>query len=131
MTGGPGAATMKSAMGATTVSLKVKNPTEPKCEVEEEFLVDSGAVFTVLPENLVKKLKLKPVYEKKFVLADGKVIKRKIGSALIEFQGKEIPSPVVLGKEKDSRLLGALTLESFGLALDPFARKLYRAKMML
>jgi len=64
-------------------------------------------------------------------LADGKVVKRKIGSALISLKGIELPSPVVLGKENDSKLLGALTLEAMGLALDPFERRLYKAKLFL
>lgn len=118
-------------MGMTQVILKVKNLQDPRRQIRDKFLVDSGASFTVLPAALVKKLNLKPVYEKEFSLADGKVVKRKIGSALIEFRGEELPSPVILGKKNDSKLLGVLTLESFGLALDPFERKLYKAKLML
>lgn len=115
----------------TEVSLKVKNPKDSKRQVVEKFLVDSGAAFTVLPQALVKKLGLKPLYEKEFSLADGKVIKRKIGTAIIQFEKEELPSPVVLGEANDSKLLGALTLESFGLALDPFERKIYKARLML
>lgn len=118
-------------MGMTQVTIKIKNPQNPKVQVKEQFLVDSGAAFTVIPADLVKKLKLEPIYEKEFSLADGKIVKRKIGSALIEFEGQELPSAVVLGKKDDVRLLGALTLESFGLALDPFERKIYKAKLML
>lgn len=117
--------------GMIQIVLKVKNPKNPKRQVKDKFLVDSGAAFTVLPANLVKKLGLKPVYEKEFSLADGKVVKRKVGSALIEIKGKEIPSPVVLGRKNDAKLLGALTLESFGLALDPFERRIYKARLML
>ena len=115
----------------TRVTLTVKNPKDPKLQIRDDFLVDSGAAFTVLPADLVAKLKLSPIYEKKFSLAGGKVVTRKIGSALIQFNGKEIPSPVVLGKKNDSKLLGVLTLESFGLALDPFERKIYEATLML
>lgn len=115
----------------TTVTLRVKNPKDSRRVVEENFLVDSGAAYTVLPKEFVRRLKIKPSFEQEFTLADGRTIKRKIGSALIEFQGREIASPVVLGEEKDSSLLGALTLESLGLVLDPFARKIHRAKMML
>ena len=69
--------------------------------------------------------------EKEFVLADGKVVKRKIGTALVSINGTTIPSPVVLGKKNDSKLLGALTLESHGLALDPFERRIYKAKLFM
>lgn len=118
-------------MGTTNVTLIVKNPSNPKKSIVDEFLVDSGAVFTVLPQKIVEKLGLKPNFEQEFTLADGKLVKRKVGSALVEFQGRETASPVVLGKTNDSKLLGALTLEALGLALDPFQRKLYKAKLML
>lgn len=115
----------------TQVTLIIKNPGDPKKTAKIDFLVDSGAAYTVVPGAIVNQLKLKPSFEREFVLADGKKIKRMIGDAKIRFGGEEISTPVVLGKNGDSALLGALTLESFGLALDPFQRKLYRAKMML
>ena len=64
-------------------------------------------------------------------MADGTVIKRKIGNALIEFRGETRATPVVLGDKNDSALLGVITLEALGLGLDPFKRKLYKAKLML
>lgn len=80
---------------------------------------------------MVKKLKLRPSFEQSFELADGRTVKRKVGNALIKFRRREVAAPVVLGLKHDSALLGALTLEAMGLVLDPFERKLYRAKMML
>lgn len=118
-------------MGTTIVKLKIKNPANPKLTVEEDFLVDSGASFTVLPKKLANKLRLKPKHEQEFSLADGRVVKRKISGALIAFQGKETASPVVLGEKDDAPLLGTLTLEALGLVLDPFQRKLYPAKLIL
>ncbi|MBI2103799.1 clan AA aspartic protease [Candidatus Woesebacteria bacterium] len=118
-------------MGVTTVRLKVSNLKDPKKSIEDKFLVDSGASITVLPADIVKELGIKPIFEKEFILADGKVVKRKIGSALVKFKGIEIPTQVVLGGKNDSKLLGALTLEGMGLALDPFERRLYKARLTL
>lgn len=118
-------------MGITFVKLMVKNPKITSKKAEEKFLVDSGAHYTVLPANIVRELKLKPVYEQDFSLADGRVIKRKIGSAIIEFEKKELPVPVVLGEKDDTAILGVTTLENFGLLLDPFNRKIYHSKLML
>lgn len=118
-------------MGVTTVKLIIKNPFNLSKQQEEEFLVDSGAHYTVIPEDLVKKLGLKPSYIQEFSLADGKLIKRAISSAVIRFEEKELAVPVVLGKKDDASLLGLTTLESFGLMLDPFKRRLYHSKLML
>lgn len=115
----------------TTVALRVKNPQKPSQIIEADFLVDSGAAYTVLPQALVKKLDLKPSFKQEFILADGRKVTRNISSAFIEYQGREVASPVVLGRERDSLLLGSLTLEALGLILNPFERKLYPAKLMM
>ncbi len=115
----------------TQVRLIIKNPRDPKRQEVGEFLVDSGAHYTVLPLEMVRKLKLKPSYEQDFSLADGKIISRSIGGAVIRFEDRELPVPVVLGEKNDTGLLGVTTLESFGLMLDPFQRKIYKSKLML
>jgi len=118
-------------MGITKVKLLIKNPYDLTRSMEGEFLVDSGAHYTVLPEIMVKKLGLKPAYQQEFVLADGKTVKRSISGAVVQFEGRELPVPVVLGEKNDDSLLGVTTLESFGLMLDPFKRKIYPSKLML
>lgn len=115
----------------TSVTLTVKNPKDERRFIEKEFLVDSGTTFTVVPKPLLDKIGIKPYREEKFSLADGKVIKRKIGEAIFEMQGNRAPGPVVIGKKDDSLLLGTLTLEAMGFILDPFQRKLYKAKLVL
>lgn len=118
-------------MGLTTVDLEITNLDAQSKTVKAEFLVDSGAAYTVLPKHLVDKLSLKPNFKQEFTLADGTSISRPIGNAYITFQGRKVASPVVLGKAKDTPLLGVLTLEAFGLVLDPFERKLHPARLML
>ena len=116
-------------MGMTKVVLKVKNPQQPQKVFEGEFLVDSGATFTVVPEESLKKLGIKPKREESFVLADGKVIRRKVSDAIYEFKGIESTAPVLFGEKGDSLLLGAFTLEALGFSLDPLKRQLYRATL--
>lgn len=116
-------------MGITTVDLIVKNPRNPLKKFKGEFLVDSGATFTVVPEKELKKLGIKPQGEERFVLVDGKVIKRKVGNALYEYKGEERAAPVLFGEKGDSNLLGIFTLEALGLSLDPLKRELYKATL--
>jgi clan AA aspartic protease len=93
--------------------------------IEVRFLVDSGATYTVLTENVWRELGLKPLGEMEFILADGTVIRRKISEVLLELPGYgERHTPVVLGEKEDENLLGVVTLEIFGLILDPFKREL-------
>lgn len=114
-------------MGMTRAALKVKNPKNPSQSFMGKFLVDSGATHTVVPEDVLKKLGIKPKWEEEFSLADGRIIKRWVGNALYEFEGRESAAPVLFGEKDDSLLLGTFTLEALGLTLDPLKRKLYKA----
>lgn len=88
------------------------------------FLVDSGAVYSVLPHEVWTALGLAPTRRMEFVLADGTAIERDVGHCFFRYAGIEAPSPVVLGEPEDDALLGAVTLETMGLVLDPFTRRL-------
>jgi predicted aspartyl protease len=97
--------------------------------VRVRFLVDSGATYTVLTKSVWEELGLKPMGEVEFVSAGGTVIKRAISEALLELPGySERHTPVVLG---DENLLGVVTLEIFGLVLDPFKRELRPARGLM
>jgi clan AA aspartic protease len=117
-------------MGMTGVSLTITNPMTGE-SLRSNFLVDSGASYTALPYRLTKKLKLKPSFEREFSLADGTRIKRQIGNALVEYQGEQVATPVILGEKGDEALLGALTLEALGLVLDPLKRELRQAMLRM
>lgn len=115
----------------TAVTIKIKNPSNPKKIFRSKFLVDSGATYTVVPTFELKKIGIRPKGEEKFALADGRMVSRKIGHALFEYQGVERAAPVLFGEKGDSLLLGTFTLEALGLTLDPFKRKLYKAELRL
>lgn len=115
-------------MGITRVTAKVGSG---KNATAVDFMVDSGATYSLLPKRVWGKLKLKPLSEMKFALADGTIIKRKISEVFIEFNKIGRTSPVILGEEKDDALLGAVTLETMGLMLNPFTRELLPMKMLL
>ncbi len=66
-----------------------------------------------------------------FALADGHTITRRVGDAYFEFQGEGGAAPVIFGEKGDEPLLGATTLESLGLMLDPFKRRLIPMRMLL
>ncbi len=87
--------------------------------------------FIRFDDNTVKLLGLISKFKQEFFLADGTKVVRDIGDAFVEYEGREIAVPVILGKKADSALLGVLTLEAMGLVLDPFQRKLHPAKLPL
>jgi clan AA aspartic protease len=118
-------------MGITVAILKVREHRKSEKFQELEFLVDSGAVYSLVPGKILDALEIEPYREVSFSLADGTSIKRRVCSAYFEFEGEGGPAPVVYGEEGDSPLLGATTLESIGLVLNPFTRTLHPMRMLM
>ena len=118
-------------MGLTYLEVEVGNPANPDITEKMKFLVDSGAIYSVVPKKILDKLGIKPVSSQEFILADGTKISRKKGIALFKYQEKIGGADVIFGETGDANLLGAFTLEALGLALDPFKRELKPLPMML
>jgi clan AA aspartic protease len=118
-------------MGITTAILKVREHRKSEKFAEVEFLVDSGAVYSLVPGKILDELEIEPYREVSFSLADGTSIKRRVCSGYFEFEGEGGPAPIVYGEEGDSPLLGATTLESLGLVLNPFSRTLHPMRMLM
>jgi clan AA aspartic protease len=118
-------------MGLTVLEIEVGNPADPEVTEKIEFLIDSGAIYSVVPTPILRNLGIKPMTEQEFRLADGSKIVRKKGIALFKYGDRIGGADVLFGEEGDSSLLGAFTLESLGLALDPLRRELKPLPMIL
>ena len=118
-------------MGLTVLEIEVGNPANPAQTEPIEFLIDSGAIYSVVPSEVLDRLGIRPLVELEFRLANGTKITRKKGVALFK-QGDRIGgADVIFGEEGDSVLLGAFTLEALGLVLDPLRRELRPIPMIL
>ncbi len=118
-------------MGLTVLDVEVGNPANPEVTEKIEFLIDSGAIYSVVPTPVLERLGIKPLAEQTFRLADGSKIARKKGVALFKYGDQVGGADVIFGEPGDSQLLGAFTLEALGLALDPFRRELKPLPMIL
>lgn len=118
-------------MGITTQALTVRPSRKSRRQQTVSVLVDSGAVYSLVPARILRALGLRPYRELTFALADGTTITRQVGDAYFEIDGTLGPAPVIFGEEGDEPLLGATTLESLGLILDPFKRRLIPMRMVL
>src|SRR6266481_4995741 len=118
-------------MGLTNQTLFVKESRRARRKTAIRFLIDSGAVYSLVPGSTLKKLGVRPYRKVDFALADGTTITRRVGDAYFEFRGEGGAAPVIFGERGDEPLLGATTLESIGLVLDPFKRRLIPMRMLL
>lgn len=118
-------------MALTYVTIKIVNPANEKNSQSVQMMVDSGALYSVVPEPTLKKLGIKSHTKKVFTLANGETIERSIGDATFVYLGERGASPVIFGELGDSQLLGAVTLEALGLMLDPLKREIRPLPMVL
>jgi clan AA aspartic protease len=118
-------------MGLTVLEVEVGNPANPEVTEKIEFLVDSGAIYSVVPTPILERLEIRPLVDQEFRLADGTKIMRKKGIALFKYKDKIGGADVIFGEEGDHVLLGSFTLEALGLALDPLRRELKPLPMIL
>ena len=100
---------------------------------EVTALVDTGATYSMLPSALLRELGVEPSIEREFTLADGR--KQRMGLGEIRFRidpdggnncvddVEERTSLVVFGPA-ERFLLGAVTLQTFGLIADTTHHKL-------
>ncbi len=118
-------------MGITIMRLNFKEHRKSEKSVELDFLIDSGAVYSLVPGKIMDELEIETYRTVDFTLADGTKIKRRVGSGYFEYNGEGGPAPVIYGEEGDEPLLGVTTLESLGLVLNPFTRELHPMRMLM
>jgi len=118
-------------MGLTIARTTVANVVDGRRTAEVDMTVDSGAIYSVVPSSILRDLGIEAERIDTFWLADGRSVRRRIGHARFALQGCDGISKVIFGRPGDAALLGALTLESLGLSLDPLKRTLRPLKLMI
>lgn len=118
------------AMGMTRVGVKVMPVGRADAVVALQMLLDTGAIYTVLPEPVWKGPGLQAARREAFALADGTGITRQLAECVFEIAGRSATSPVVLGEGDDAPLLGMVTLETRGLMVDPLSRRVQPMRVL-
>lgn len=116
-------------MGVFHVDCFVRNITGLGEEIAvSNLIVDSSSEYTwILEEKLKKAGVTVRKRDVPFIMANGQVITRDVGYAILRCQGFETVDEVVFAREGDLRLLGSRTLEGFGVVLDAREKKLVAA----
>lgn len=113
-------------MGMFKKKVKVSNSKDPSRFFEEEFWVDTGALYSFIPEDFLERIGVEPSARRKLILADGRQDMRLLGFCDFQIEGLEgnIPCPVIFAPRGSLFLLGATALENFGVEVDPLQRRL-------
>ena len=113
-------------MGATHVTVTIRNPAAPDRAWEGLFLVDTDATDSLVPRPHLEAIGLRPRGRRVYALADGNEIVMDVATAEIEFMGEMVGGTVLFGEPGAEPLLGLTALESVGIEVDPTNQRLKR-----
>lgn len=113
-------------MGATHVTVLIRNPAEPDRTWEGLFLVDTGATDCLVPRPHLEAIGLKPKGQRTYGLADGSDVRMDITTGDIEFMGEIVGGTIAFGETDAEPLLGVTALQSVGIEVDPRNESLRR-----
>jgi predicted aspartyl protease len=105
----------------TTVSIAPLDDPERRRELFD-VMVDTGSEYNWIPREVLEAIGVTPVRVDRFQTADGRVLERDVGFALIYAAGRSAPTVVVFADEGDMTLLGAHGIEGLNVRID-LARK--------
>ncbi len=88
----------------------------------DAVMVDTGSEYNWIPADLLDTLGVERVRVDRFETADGRVLERPVGFALLFAGGRTAAAAVVFAQPGDMILLGAHGLEGLNLRVD-LARK--------
>jgi predicted aspartyl protease len=113
-------------MGMFQVRVRVANPSERSRFFEEDFWVDTGALYSFIPEGRLNEIGIRPLRTRELILADGRRDRRSLGEAVLTIPqlDESLTCPVVFAPADSLHLLGATALENFGVQADPTTQQL-------
>jgi predicted aspartyl protease len=110
---------MIDEMGIFRTSISVATLTDPATRRDfDDVMVDTGSEYNWIPSDALTQLGITPVRTDRFETADGRVLERDVGFAMLYAGGRSTPTIVVFAQPTDLVLLGALGLEGLNLRVD-------------
>ena len=110
----------------TTVGIASLSTEGRRADIDD-VMVDTGSEYSWLPEELLAEIGVVPVRVDQFETADGRIIDRDVGFAMIYAGGRSSPSVVVFAGPGDKVLLGAISLEGLNVRVDLMRKELIDA----
>ena len=111
-------------MGITHVTVTIRNPADPKRSWEGAFLVDTGAIDSLVPRPHLEAIGLAPKARRVYETADGRKITMDVTTGDLEFMGEFAAGLIIFGDADAEPLLGVTALESAGIEVDPQNQRL-------
>ena len=118
-------------MGHVRVPVEIANPIERTRSVRvPDALVDTGATRTTINRALAEQLGLEVVGTQEIRTADG-TSRIDQSFALVRYDGRQTFGDVWVSDSYPGVLIGVITLEALGLAVDPVSGRLVNSEFLL
>ena len=91
---------------------------------EVEALVDTGATFPALPEEIIAELALPSLGEHQAETAEGATRVELVANAIIKIEDRIAQSPIIKRPKGTTPLIGVVALEQMGYKVGPATGKL-------
>jgi predicted aspartyl protease len=115
-------------MGIFRTTIELSSTLNPDKRVTvADVMVDTGSEYNWFPEEVLAELGVTPVRVDRFETADGRILERAVGFALIFASGRSTATVVVFAGPREMTLLGAIGLEGMNLRVDLARRELIPA----
>ena len=106
------------------VMVTVRNPADPARSWEGPFLVDTGAIDSLVPRPHLEAIGLAPRTQRVYETADGREITMDVTTGELEVMGELTAGLIIFGEADAEPLLGVTVLESAGIEIDPQNQRL-------
>ena len=111
-------------MGVTHVDATIRNPAAPERSWKGSFLVDTGAIDSLVPRSHLDAIGLEPIGQRVYETTDGREVTLDITIARIDLMGELTAGVIIFGDAAAEPLLGVTALESAGVEVDPVNQRL-------
>jgi clan AA aspartic protease len=111
-------------MGTCSARFSVRHPVHAGQELQLDRLVDTGALFSQIPADVLARIGVTPSGTRAVHDADGTRDVVPVAKVDIAVEGVETATMVLCGRPGALVLLGATALETLGLVVDPTHKKL-------
>lgn len=114
-------------MGTFFVEALIASPRRPDAAQPLKLLGDTGSAYTWVAAPVLRGLGVEPQERRRILTIEGRATERPAAEVLITLEGRTLHTICLFRESGDLEVLGAYTLEGFGLAVDPVQRRLIPA----
>jgi predicted aspartyl protease len=111
----------KDEDGYVRVEVSVSSILDPKKKLKLSFIADTGASISSVPKEVAERLNIESIGEVNVILADGSVKPAKMGTFLIEVQGRRMSAHMIYGSGFDA-LMGMDVMAGLGIHVDTVSK---------